>query len=144
MIIVDTNVISELMRPDPSPHVTHWVRAHSAELRLTSISLAEIRYGVRRLPPGRRRDQLATAADEIFAAFTAEILAFDAQAASVYPRIVCGREQAGVPIDGFDAQIAAICRSRAATLATRNVKDFKDTGVGVIDPWRESGASARP
>lgn len=136
MIVVDTNVTSELMRPSPSPAVTAWVRARSpAELYTTSITLAEVRYGIERLPSGRRRDLLRAAADDVFSAFPDQILAFDATAAVDYAGIVSSRDRAGAPMDGFDAQIAAICRVHGATLATRNVKDFHDTGIEVTDPW---------
>lgn len=139
MIVVDTNVTSELMRPSPAPTVTAWVRAHSsAELYATSITLAEIRYSVERLPDGRRKELLRRAADEVFSAFAEHVLAFDATAAAVYAGIVSQRERTGAPIDGFDAQIAAICRTHGAALATRNAKDFQNTGVGVINPWHDS------
>ncbi len=137
MIVVDTNVTSELMRPSPSPVVAAWVRGHSAtELYTTSITLAEVRYGIERLPDSRRKDLLITTAEEAFSAFTDHVLPFDAAAAVEYAGIVSHRERAGTPIDGFDAQIASICRTHNATLATRNVKDFENAGIVVIDPWQ--------
>lgn len=142
MIIVDTNVLSELMKPSPDSVVETWVRSRPAdELRTTAISLAEVRYGIERLPSGRRKAQLKETADEIFAAFSEDILAFDAAAAQHYASIVTTREQGGLPIDGFDAQIAAICSVHEATLATRNVKDFRGTGIDVINPWIDGAAS---
>lgn len=139
MIIVDTNVTSELMRPSPSSAVTDWVRARPPdELYTTSITLAEIRYGIERLADGRRRDLLRTAAEAVFAAFADHVLAFDAPAAVAYAGIVIRRDRAGTPIDGFDAQIAAICRVHGAALATRNVKDFSGTEIDIIDPWQKS------
>lgn len=138
MIIVDTNVTSELMRPSPSVAVRAWLRnRHPDELYTTSITVAEIRYGIERLPEGRRKDGLRTAADDVFLGFEQHVLAFDATAAAQYANIVDHRERAGAPIDGFDAQIASICRSHNATLATRNDKDFRDTGIVVVDPWHE-------
>lgn len=137
MIIVDTNVTSELMKPSPSPAVVSWVRAHRAtELYTTSITLAEIRYGIERLPVGRRRDLLRTVAEDVFSMFAEHILPFDFRAAAAYAGIVSHRERFGAPIDGFDAQIVSICSTHDATLATRNVKDFQNTGVDLIDPWR--------
>ena len=137
MIVVDTDVTSELMRPSPSTAVAAWVRARpAAELRMTSITLAEVLYGIERLPDGRRKDVLKTAAQDVFSAFAEHLLAFDARAAREYAELVSSRERAGAPIDGFDAQIAAICRVHGAILATRNVKDFRGTGIEVIDPWR--------
>lgn len=139
MIVADTNVLSELMRPAPEPAVVTWSRDQDPrELFTTAVTVAEIRYGIRRLPPGRRREELATAGDDVFAAFADRILAFDADAAAHYASIVSARETAGHPIDGFDAQIAAICRAGHAVLATRNVKDFADTGVDLVDPWSRS------
>lgn len=137
MIVLDTNVASELMRPAPAPLVVAWVGERGAELVTTAITVAEIRFGIARLPGGRRQDQLMALADEVFAAFDDQILPFDAQAATEYARIVSSRERSGTPIDGFDAQIAAICCARGASLATRNVKDFAGTGVGLLNPWRD-------
>ncbi|MGA9692901.1 MAG: type II toxin-antitoxin system VapC family toxin [Pseudonocardiaceae bacterium] len=137
MIVLDRNVASELMKPFPAPAVRDWIRVRRGnELYTTSITLAEIRYGIERLPPGRRRDLLMATAEDVFAAFEEQILPFDAAAAAHYPMIVTRRDRAGLPIDGFDAQIASICRTHDAALATRNLKDFDDTGVDVIDPWQ--------
>lgn len=137
MIVVDTNVTSELMRPSPSPVVTGWMRARSgSELFTTSITLAEVHYGIERLSDSRRKDLLRTAAEDVFTAFADHVLAFDATAAADYARIVSSRDRTGKSIDGFDAQIAAICRTHDAILATRNVKDFHGTGIDVIDPWQ--------
>jgi predicted nucleic acid-binding protein len=139
VIVLDTNVVSELMRPSPSSLVVDWVRTHSErELYTTSITLAEIRYGIERLPDGRRKDVLRTTADDVFTAFEEHVLPFDAKAAVQYATIVSDRDHAGLPIDGFDAQIAAICRTHRAALATRNLKDFQGTGLDVIDPWQQT------
>lgn len=136
MIIVDTNVASELMRVAPSPVVTSWVQARrSGELYTTAITLAEIGYGLERLPDGHRKVLLTAAATEIFSAFADQVLSFDAAAAAHYGPIVRRRERAGTPIEGFDAQLASICRAHDAALATRNVKDFEGTGIALIDPW---------
>jgi len=137
MIVLDSNVVSELMKPFPAPAVRDWIRVRRGnELYMTSITLAEIRYGIERLPPGRRRDLMMATAEDVFAAFEEQILPFDAAAATHYPIIVTHRDRAGLPIDGFDAQIASICRTHEAALATRNLKDFHDTGIDVIDPWQ--------
>jgi len=137
MIILDTNVASELMKPSPALAVRDWIRARRGdELYTTSITVAEIRYGIACLPAGRRRDLLTATADDVFPAFKDQVLPFDAAAATHYPVIVTRRDRAGLPIDGFDAQIASICRTRDAALATRNLKDFQDTGIHVIDPWQ--------
>jgi predicted nucleic acid-binding protein len=136
VIILDTNVVSELMRPEPAPQVAAWVRARDKrELRTTVITLAEVRYGIARLPDGRRKQVLLAAADDIFSTFEDQVLPVDATAAEQYAVIAASREQSGKPIEGFDALIASICRSRGAALATRNVPYFDGAGIEVIDPW---------
>ena len=137
MIIIDTNVVSELMKPSPSAAVIEWVRARSGrELFTTSITLAEILYGIARLPDGRRKELLRSTASDVFAAFEDQVLPFDSSAATHYPEVVGGRAQIGLPIDGFDGQIASICRAHGAALATRNLTDFRHTDVTLIDPWQ--------
>lgn len=136
MIILDTNVVSELMRPEPAPQVASWVRDRDRrELRTTTITLAEVRYGIARLPDGRRKQVLLAAADDIFTAFEDQVLPVDTAAAENYAVIASSRERAGKPITSFDALIAAVCRSQGAALATRNVSDFEGTGIEIIDPW---------
>lgn len=136
MIVLDTNVVSELMRPSPAAVVRDWVQARDAhEIHVTSVTLAETRHGIQRLPGGRRKELLRTAAADVFAMFHDRILSFDDAAAAQYALIVTARDVIGQPIGGFDAQIAAICRVRGATLATRDVKGFTATGIELIDPW---------
>jgi hypothetical protein len=141
MIVLDTNVVSELMRAAPAPAVLAWLQQTSSTgLYTTSVTVAEIRYGIACLPDGRRKHDLHQAANEVFATFPRQVLSFDVAAATAYVDVVAGREADGNPISGFDAQIAAICRCQAATLATRNTKDFIGTGISLIDPWRETTA----
>jgi predicted nucleic acid-binding protein len=136
VIILDTNVVAELMRPEPSPQVSAWVRGRDRrDLRTTSITLAEIRYGIAQLPDGRRKTVLLDAAEDIFRAFADQILPVDEAAAVHYAAIAGTRERAGKPIAGFDALIAGVCRSRGARLATRNQPDFDGIGIEVINPW---------
>jgi predicted nucleic acid-binding protein len=128
------------MRAAPAPHVLAWADGQSAAaMCTTSVTVAEIRYGIERMPAGRRRTLLRTTADDVFAAFADQVLPFDAKAAGEYAQVVVGRDRAGVPISGFDAQIAAICRTRGAALATRNTQDFTGTGVELVDPWTAAG-----
>jgi predicted nucleic acid-binding protein len=137
MIVLDTNVVSELMRPEPAPPVRAWIIARRpGELGTTAVTVAEIRYGIERLPASRRKDALLSAAADLFAAFGDLVQPFDAAAATWYGQITARRERLGLPIGSFDAQIAAICRTRNAALATRNVRDFQETGIDIIDPWR--------
>jgi predicted nucleic acid-binding protein len=139
MIVLDTNVVSELMRATPAPVVLAWLNEHpDNDMFTTAITVAEIRYGIARLPDGRRREALHQAANEIFAAFPDQVLSFDLTSAGAYADIVAHRERLGNPIDGFDAQIAAICRARAATLVTRNTKGFADAGIAIVNPWQEA------
>ena len=136
MIVLDTNVVSELMRPSPAPEVVAWLRRQDgASLATTAITVAEVRFGLVRLPEGRRATQLRRLADDALASFPAQVLPFDISAAELYGDLAARRERAGRPIDALDAQIAAICVFRAASLATRNTKDFVDTGVDLFDPW---------
>jgi toxin FitB len=136
MIILDTNVVSELMRSEPAPSLASWIRHRDRrELRTTAITLAEVRYGIARLPDGRRKQVLLAAADEVFSAFADQVMPVDTAAADHYAVIVSSRERAGRPIAGFDALIAAVCRSQGAALATRNASDFDGTGIEIVDPW---------
>ena len=139
MIILDTNVLSELMRLQPSPVVRTWIgRQVPDELCTTAVTVAEIRYGLERLPDGGRKASLVAAVTEVFIALGEYIYPFDTNAAFAYAQIVARRDGLGLPIEGFDAQIAAICQTRGAALATRNGKDFEETGVDVVDPWQET------
>jgi predicted nucleic acid-binding protein len=138
MIVVDTNVVSELMRLSPSERVREWLRGQPAqELYTSAITVAEVLYGIERLAAGWRQEELRSAATEVFRAFADQVLAFDAAAAREYGLVVSHRERLGMPVEGFDAQIAAICRVRGAALATRNVSDFRETGIEIINPWDE-------
>lgn len=137
MIVLDTNVVSEFMRPEPNENVLLWVdEQNSSDLYLTAITVAELLYGVARLPAGRRRNQLGGLVEEtIREDFNRRVLSFDEIAAGHYGDLVSSRESAGRPISIADAQIVAICRSHEAVLATRNVSDFSEVGVVVANPW---------
>ncbi|MCO7218423.1 type II toxin-antitoxin system VapC family toxin [Klenkia sp. PcliD-1-E] len=137
VVVLDTNVVSELMRARPDEAVVGWVRDQApADIHTTAFTTAEVRYGLARLPRGRRRDSLLAAADEALDAFAARVLPFDRAAADHFGELVAARERAGTPIAVLDGQIAAVCRARSAVLATRNTKDFEGTGVELVDPWR--------
>ncbi|MGO9084743.1 MAG: type II toxin-antitoxin system VapC family toxin [Terriglobales bacterium] len=140
MIILDTNVLSELMRPKPSPRVAAWVaKQPAAELFTTSITEAEIFYGIELLTKSKRREGLLAAAEAMFAKdFGGRICGFDSDAARVFSRIAAHRRARGRPISHADAQIAAIAQARGAKLATHNVADFEDCNVDVVDPWSGS------
>ena len=137
MIILDTNIISEFARRDPDPNVETWLDSQPAgEVATSAVTAAELMYGVDRLPAGRRRDVLGQKIEKLINDLLGNrIESFDVFAAVQYPAVVCGRQKIGRPIDRADAQIAAICRARGATLATRNTADFTDTGIEFVNPW---------
>jgi hypothetical protein len=137
MIVLDTNVISEAMSSSPNPTVTRWLSDHPSSLLFTTtISLAEILYGIELLPHGKRRSGLLLVTENMFPKLFAErVLPFDEAAARVFAPIAVHRRSTGRPITLFDAQIAAIAKANGAALATRNTADFEQCGVGVVNPW---------
>jgi toxin FitB len=143
MIVLDTNVISELMKPEPDAGVEGWARSvRRSTLFTTAIAQAEILAGIARLPKGRRRDNLEAAARAVFSEDLAgRILPFDSRAAVRYADLAASRRAAGRGADSFDIQIAAIAQSLGAAVATRNVAHFEGCGLEVIDPW---SAGAQP
>ena len=137
MIVLDTNVISELMRPQPSEQVVRWTRSRTGgELFTTAITVAEIFYGIERLPRGKRRATFEAAAGAILTdEFAGRVIGFDGHAARAFATIAARRHAIGKPISQSDAQIAAIVQVCGATLATRNVADFESCEVRLINPW---------
>ena len=138
MIVLDTNVVSELMRPRPEPAVVDWVDHQTADdLAITALTAAELRAGVALLEPGRRqRDIYRRVEDLLGGTFAGRVLAFGVDSTAGYASIVAGRRRAGRPISAFDAQIAAICAEHKSSLATRNLDDFSGIGLQLINPWR--------
>ncbi len=138
MIVLDTNVVSELMKPGPAASVLDWMAEQPASsLYTTSITQAEILHGIGLLPAGRRRDALERAAEAMFAQdFVGRVLVFGSDAASPYARIAVERRCAGRPISQFDAQIAAIARAAGAAIATRDVQGYAGCGLRLINPWK--------
>ncbi len=139
MIVLDTNVLSEALRPVPEPLVLDWLSNQPrASLFITTVTRAEILYGFRILTDGKRRRRLWDAAMKILDEdFADQILSFDSEAADVFADIAASKRAAGKPISQFDAMIVAVARSRGASIATRNAKDFNDCGVDVINPWTD-------
>lgn len=137
MVVLDTNVLSELMRVAPSTEVLAWMdELPRRELFVTAVTEAEVRTGVAILPDGARRRVLADAAERAFGGlFAGRVLPFDSGAVRVYADIAAASRAAGRPVSQSDCQIAAIARSRDMAVATRTVRDFFVTGVEVIDPW---------
>ncbi|MGI8310045.1 type II toxin-antitoxin system VapC family toxin [Saccharopolyspora hattusasensis] len=138
MIVLDTNVLSELIRHTPEADVLAWLDSLPAtEVATTAITAAELLYGVSRLPDGHRKTALTAAVHALLNDdFHGRVEPFDALAATHYAVVVSERDKLGRPISAADAQIAAICRARRATLATRNIKDFEETGVELVNPWQ--------
>jgi toxin FitB len=137
MIVLDTNVLSEAIRPVPSRRVLNWLAAQQPSgVFTTAISEAELFYGLALLPAGKRRASLEESVRRMLEEdFAQRVLPFDRAAASAFAVIASGRRKKGRPISEFDAQIAAVARINGAAVATRNADDFRDCGIGVIDPW---------
>lgn len=141
MIVLDTNVVSELFRREPNEGVVSWLESLDGDVAITAVTLAELLAGVRRLPEGRRKSELesaVTAAVEPYRDGRA-VLPFDDSCTDAYAEVLFERERAGLPIATADAQIAAICRTHGAVCATRNMKDFTGTGIELINPWSPRG-----
>lgn len=140
--LLDTNVLSELLRAAPEPAVLAWFALQPApSLFVCAVTQAEMLFGARQLPAGKRRQALEGALQAMFAEdFAGRILPFDAAAAPQFADCAAARQAAGRPMSQFDAQIAAIARHHGMTIATRNVADFEGCGAGVVDPWRVGAA----
>ena len=137
MIILDTNALSEALKPAPSDIVLRWLESHEpTSVFTTTITQAEILLGIEALPAGKRKQSLATAAGILFDdRFLGRVLSFDEQSARQFAKIVVSRRSIGRPIAPFDAMIAAIARAHHATLATRNTRDFEHCGIPIVNPW---------
>jgi toxin FitB len=137
MVILDTNVVSELMKPVVSAAVEKWCASQSRDsLYITTITEAEILYGIAILPEGARQQRLQNLAQAMFQEdFVGKNLPFDSEAAGYFAAIAAYCRRQGAPISEFDAQIAAICRTHQAAIATRNVDDFTHCGIEIINPW---------
>ena len=138
MILLDTNIVSELMCPAPEPRVLEWLDAQpAADVWISAVTVGEIRLGIALLPDGQRKERLAALAEAMVQEdFSERCLSYDMLAAAEYAAIVASRTHRGRPISVDDAQIAAIARSGGLTLATRNTKDFSDIDeLPVVNPW---------
>jgi predicted nucleic acid-binding protein len=140
MIVLDTNVISEAMRPTPDPGVVSWLNAQPAQaLFLSSVTLAELLFGIGVLPAGARQERLARALDALLVLFPGRTLPFDADAARRYSQMAVVARAAGRPLSMADGYIAATAAAHGFAVATRNAPDFAGTGVELIDPWAGRG-----
>jgi predicted nucleic acid-binding protein len=137
VIVLDTNVLSEVIKPLPSEMVLRWLDAQEpVAVFTTTITQAEVLYGIELLPAGKRRMRLSAAIERMFAEeFLDRILPFDEDAARAFAKVAAARAAVGLPISQSDAMIAAIARSRGAGVATRNTADFERCGLQIINPW---------
>ena len=139
MIVLDTNVLSEAMRAYPDPTVITWLAGpHAENASTTAISVGEILTGIGMLPRGKRRDRLRQITDRLLEEMKDRVLAYDMHAATVYAQLHENRRIAGRPLSVEDGMIAAICVRENARLATRNVRDFTDMGIALVNPWEPS------
>ena len=138
-ILLDTNVVSELIRKSPNPTVVAWTFNHSRrDLYFSAVGEAELRFGAAIIPPGRRRTKLISDIEKMLnATFGNRSLPFDSEAACIYADLAAFRRFAGRPIATADCQTAAIAQSHGMKLATRNSRDFGGMGIDVIDPWHQ-------
>ena len=139
VVLLDTNVVSEMMRKIPDREVDFWAAKQAVEsLFFSAVAEAELRYGAAIVPEGRRRDKLVSDIEAMLrTVFEDRILPFDSSAARAFAGIAADRRRMGRPISQADGQIAAIARSRSLAVATRNIRDFADMGIEVIDPWAD-------
>lgn len=140
MILLDTNVVSEAMKPEPDPAVRNWLDEQAAEtLYLSSVSIAELMFGIGALPKGKRKDKLTAALDGVLTLFADRILPFDTNAARRYADLAVKARAAGRGFPTPDGYIAAIAASRDFALASRDSSAFVASGLTVIDPWTVTG-----
>ncbi len=140
MILLETHIISQVMRPEPSPAVLRWLdRQEASDLFFSTISIAGIGYGLAILPEGARRRALQERFENFLSrGFEGRILGFDVSAAQGYALLMARRRQLGRPISALDGQLAAIAHSHHLSVATRNVRDFDDCGVAVVNPFTDA------
>ncbi|MCA3416321.1 MAG: type II toxin-antitoxin system VapC family toxin [Roseomonas sp.] len=140
MILLDTNVISEAMKPEPAPRVRAWLDAQAAEtLFLSTVTIAELSFGIGALPKGRRKDNLNAALDGLLGLFAGRILPFDTAAAQHYGALAAKARAAGKGFPTPDGYIAAIAAAQGFTVASRDASAFSAAGLGVINPWNQAG-----
>jgi predicted nucleic acid-binding protein len=135
MIVLDTNVISETLKLAPAPQVLHWLQTRATDVTVTAITVAELSAGLEILPEGRRKSNLRNHLNALFETYRPISHDFDMACGQTYGRIIAARRVIGHPISTEDGMIAAICLSQNLPLATRNVRDFDDLGLTLINPW---------
>lgn len=133
--LIDTNVFSELVKPKPDAKVVAWLREHESELYISVITIGELRRGIERLPNGRRKAQLQTWLQSLAERMRGRILSFNTSTAHIWGQLKAGWDRAGVTVPSLDSQIAATAQRHKLVLVTRNTKDFKETGLKILDPF---------
>lgn len=136
MIFLDTNVVSETLKRAPEPAVLRWLEKHDAELALSTVVIAELAFGIAKIRPDERAQRLSDGLDAWRSRFAGRIFAFTEEAALSYGELMGEAARSGRPMSAPDGMIAAIARTHSAPLATRNVADFRETGVVLVDPWQ--------
>lgn len=139
MILLDTNVLSEFVKPRPDPRVVAWARRSAGALAIPTIAVAEMAFGIEKLSRGRRREALLDALRRLVTEFQDRSFEFDMEAAWVYARTMAAARQVGRPMSVPAAAIAAIAEVNGCALATRHAKDFASVGLELVDPWRAEG-----
>jgi predicted nucleic acid-binding protein len=135
LILLDTNVLSELTKPAPNERVVDWLRQTEPALAIPTFAIAEMAYGIEKLAEGRRRERLRAALERLAERFGDRLLSFDLRAAWAYGDILATARKAGRPMSVPDAVMAAIAKTHDCALATRNIKDFQTTGIELVNPW---------
>lgn len=136
MIVLDTNVVSELMKEAPNKEVRAWGAAHG-NVAISAVTVAELHIGVRNLPHGARREHLSLAVREFLQLHRGRVLGFDEAAGTILAEMWESRRAAGRPLELYDGMIAAIAKVAGAAVATRNTADFEGLGLELIDPWND-------
>jgi len=141
MILLDTNVVSEVMKTQPAEAVVAWLNGQDSErLFVSAVTIGEITYGLRILPDGKRRSGLRERFERfVVLAFDQRVLAYDESAARVYGELMGDRKELGLPMSVPDGQVAAIARLNHLAVATRNVLDFENCGIDVLNPFEAAG-----
>jgi hypothetical protein len=138
VILLDTNVLSELVKPRPHPGVVSWTRHSAAALAIPTIAVAEMAFGIEKLAEGRRREDLLAGLHRLVIEFADRLFDFNVKAAWAYGRILAAARKRGRPMSVPDAAIAAIAAANGCALATRNVEDFATAGLQIVNPWQDS------
>lgn len=140
MIVLDTNVVSEIIKLNCDPGVARWAKFLETPTLLTAITVAEMRLGIAQMPEGRRKRDVSASVEKVIAGYCAmgRVLPFDEKCTTFFAQITLAQQKAGRQIEVEDAQIAAICLAHGYALATRNEKDFTETGLEIINPWLEN------